>query len=84
MEAALSGLLLAEHASEEMASLQFHRQRSVSYSVRSATPKDMKWIEERRYTRYPLSFFEYNIERLKEQFPKSWKRFQGLFVFMDL
>ena len=82
MEAALSGLLLAEHASEEMASLQFHRQRSVSYSVRSATPKDMKWIEERRYTRYSLSMYEYIVERLNEQFPRFWKRFRGLFVFM--
>ena len=53
MERALSELLLAEHAAEEMSNLQFHRQGSVSYSVRSATSKDMKWIEEKRYSRYP-------------------------------
>ena len=62
MESALSELLLAEHAAEEMANLQFHRQESVSYSVRSATPKDMKWIEERKYTRYVLSMHEYAVE----------------------
>ena len=62
MESALSELLLAEHAAEEMANLRFHRQESVSYSVRSATPKDMKWIEERKYTRYVLSMYEYAVE----------------------
>ena len=82
MESALSELLLAEHAAEEMANLQFHHQGTVSYSVRSATPKDMKWIEERRYTRYSLSMYEYIVERLNEQFPRFWKRFRGLFVFM--
>lgn len=49
MEAALLSLSSTEKATEEMAKLVFHSQPHPSYSTRTATEKDLKWIEERKY-----------------------------------
>ena len=50
MEAALLSLSSTEKATEEMAKLVFHSQPHPSYTVRTATEKDLKWIEEKKYT----------------------------------
>ena len=49
MEAALLSLSSTEKATEEMAKLVFHSQPHPSYSTRTATEKDLKLIEERKY-----------------------------------
>ena len=50
MEAALLSLSSTEKATEEMAKLVFHSQPHPSYTIRTATEKDLKWIEEKKYT----------------------------------
>lgn len=50
MEAALLSLSSTEKAMEEMAKLVFHSQPHPSYTIRTATEKDLKWIEEKKYT----------------------------------
>ena len=49
MNRAIGALKLAEKGVEEVAKLQFHSRTRPSFSVRVATPKDLKWMEEHRF-----------------------------------
>lgn len=49
MNRAIGALKLAEKGAEEAAKLQFHSRPRPSFSVREATPKDLKWMEEQQF-----------------------------------
>ncbi|KAM7457515.1 hypothetical protein BLSTO_01730 [Blastocystis sp. subtype 1] len=49
MNRAIGALKLAEKGAEEAAKLQFHSRPRPSFSVRAATPKDLKWMEEQQF-----------------------------------
>ena len=57
MENTLLSLQAAEKAAAELSKLDFHCQPIPLFHVREATPKDVKWIEEQKYTMSRIVIF---------------------------
>lgn len=49
MENVVNALMNAGKEVEEAAKLQFHFRSRPSFSIRQATPRDLKWMEEQRF-----------------------------------
>ena len=73
MEAALLSLSSTEKATEEMAKLVFHSQPHPSYTIRTATEKDLKWIEEKKYTVQEVGREVVKVEKRSGPFQRSLK-----------